>query len=163
MAYSAPCATPGPITGGRRVIEEHAGRPQLSELDYLLESPDDRAGALGFGLNNVPPAPRRKFNQTIDLEKLQSLAYALMKDEKHGDAEAIQVHDLLLLGTSMGGARPKAVVEDKDGLWIAKFSHPDDRWNHTRVSTRCSGLHDAAVSTPPRAGWRVSAAGTSCL
>ena len=123
----------GPDYWGRRVIEKHAGRPQLSELDYLLESPDDRAGALGFGLNNVPPAPRRKFNQTIDLEKLQSLAYALMKDEKHGDPEAIQVHDLLLLGTSMGGARPKAVVEDKDGLWIAKFSHPDDRWNHTRV------------------------------
>jgi len=153
----------GPDYWGRRVIEKHAGRPQLSELDYLLESPDDRAGALGFGLNNVPPAPRRKFNQTIDLEKLQSLADALMKDEKHGDPEAIQVHDLLRLGTSMGGARPKAVVEDKDGLWIAKFSHPDDRWNHTRVSTRCSGLHDAAVSTPPRAGWRVSAAGTSCL
>jgi serine/threonine-protein kinase HipA len=123
----------GPDYWGRRVIEKYAGKPRLSELDYLLESPDDRAGALGFGLNNVPPAPRRKFNQTIDLEKLQSLADALMKDEKPGDPEATQVHDLLLLGTSMGGARPKAVVEDKDGLWIAKFSHPDDRWNHTRV------------------------------
>jgi serine/threonine-protein kinase HipA len=43
---------------------------------YLLESPDDRAGALGFGLNNVPPAPKRKFNRTLDLEKLQTLADA---------------------------------------------------------------------------------------
>jgi serine/threonine-protein kinase HipA len=39
----------------------------------------------------------------------------------------------MLLGTSMGGARPKAVVEDEDGLWIAKFNRPDDHWNNTRV------------------------------
>ena len=62
----------GPDYWGRRVIEKHAGKAQLGELDYLLHSPDDRAGALGFGLNQVPPAPQRKFNQTLDLEKLQS-------------------------------------------------------------------------------------------
>ncbi|GGI25923.1 MULTISPECIES: hypothetical protein [Bradyrhizobium] len=39
----------------------------------------------------------------------------------------------MLLGTSMGGARPKAVVEDDHGFWIAKFNRPDDRWNNTRV------------------------------
>lgn len=39
----------------------------------------------------------------------------------------------MLIGTSMGGARPKAVVEDNDGLWIAKFNRPDDRWNNARV------------------------------
>jgi serine/threonine-protein kinase HipA len=33
----------------------------------------------------------------------------------------------------MGGARPKAVVEDDDGLWIAKFNRPDDPWNNPRV------------------------------
>src|SRR5208283_617222 len=53
----------GPDYWGRRVIEKHAGKPLLGELDYLLESPDDRAGALSFGLNNVPPAPLRKFNK----------------------------------------------------------------------------------------------------
>jgi serine/threonine-protein kinase HipA len=37
----------GPDYWGRRVIEKHAGIPKLGELDYLLESPDDRAGALG--------------------------------------------------------------------------------------------------------------------
>ena len=39
----------------------------------------------------------------------------------------------MLLGTSMGGARPKAVVQVGDGLWIAKFNRDDDRWNNTRV------------------------------
>ncbi len=123
----------GPDDWGRRVIEKYAGKAQLGELDYLLESPDDRAGALGFGLNNVPPAPQRKFNKTLDLEKLQALADALVKDELPNDPEAPQVQDLLLLGTSMGGARPKAVVQDDDGLWIAKFNRADDRWNNTRV------------------------------
>jgi serine/threonine-protein kinase HipA len=123
----------GPDFWGRRIIEKHAGKAKLSELEYLLESPDDRAGALGFGLNKVPPAPLRKFNKTLDLEKLQEMAEALVRDEFPNDPAAPQVQDLLLLGTSMGGARPKAVVQDRDGLWLAKFNRPDDRWNNTRV------------------------------
>jgi len=124
----------GPDYWGRRVIEKHAGKPMLSELDYLLESPDDRAGALGFGLNAGPPAPRRNFNKTIELERLQATAEALMRDERPAEeSEAVQIQELLLLGTSMGGARPKVVVEDNKGLWIAKFNRADDRWNSARV------------------------------
>jgi serine/threonine-protein kinase HipA len=33
----------------------------------------------------------------------------------------------------MGGARPKAVIEDGGELWLAKFARPDDRWNSERV------------------------------
>ncbi|GHV35921.1 hypothetical protein FACS1894187_09650 [Synergistales bacterium] len=40
---------------------------------------------------------------------------------------------MLLLGTSMGGARPKAVVSDKDNLWLAKFNSDKDRWNNAIV------------------------------
>jgi len=123
----------GPDFWGRRVIEKHAGKPRLGELDYLLDSPDDRAGALGFGLQVTPPAPRRKFNRTLDLEKLQELADALVLDDIPADPDAPQVQDLLLLGTSMGGARPKTVVQDKGALWIAKFARPDDRLNYPRA------------------------------
>jgi len=118
---------------GRRVIEKHAQKSMLGEMDYLLESPDDRAGALGFGLNSTPPAPLRAFNKTLDLEKLQEVAEQLINDEIPNAPAAPQVQELLLLGTSMGGARPKAVVQDDEGLWIAKFNRPDDRWNNTRV------------------------------
>ena len=120
---------------GRRVIEKHTGQTQLSEIDYLLYSPDDRAGALGFGLNREPPAPRRKFNQTMELERLQALADLIIADEDLPDgAEAEQAQKLMGgNGTSMGGARPKAVVEDEDGLWIAKLRHPEDKWNDARV------------------------------
>lgn len=122
-----------PDDWGRRVIEKHAAKSNLEEMDYLLESPDDRAGALGFGLGSVPPAPMRKFNQTLDLGKLQDLADALVKDEIPSDPAAPQVQELLLLGTSMGGARPKAVIQDDQGLWMAKFNRFDDRWNYARV------------------------------
>jgi serine/threonine-protein kinase HipA len=123
----------GPDYWGRRVIEKHAGLAQLGELDYLLNSADDRAGALGFGLGQSPPAPRRKFNKTLELAKLQEVAEALMREEDVKAEEAAQVQDLMLIGTAMGGARPKAVVEDDEGLWVAKFNRPDDRWNNTRV------------------------------
>lgn len=119
---------------GRRVIEKHLGRTELGEIDYLLRSPDDRAGALGFGLNREPPAPRRKFNQTMELERLQALAEIIIADEELPKGEeAEQVQNLVDGGTSMGGARPKAVVEDGNALWIAKFRHPEDKWNDARV------------------------------
>jgi serine/threonine-protein kinase HipA len=122
---------------GRRVIEKRAGLPQLGELDYLLQSPDDRVGALGFGLNQDPPAPCRTFNRTLDLARVQALADRLIAEEDPevpvADDELSQVEDLLLLGTSMGGARPKTVVEDDGKLWIAKLNRQDDPWNHARV------------------------------
>lgn len=115
-----------PDSWGRRVIEKHAGLIQLGELDYLLQSPDDRAGALSFGLHATPPSPTRRFNRTIDLGRLQALTDQVIADDQ-------QIQDLLLLGTSMGGARPKAVVEDENALWIAKFNRSDDPWNCARV------------------------------
>jgi len=124
----------GPDYWGRRVIEKHAGLPAIGEIDYLLYAPDDRAGALGFGLGQNPPTPKRNFNRTIVLQKLIGLADAIIADEEVADEpEAQQVQDLMMVATSMGGARPKAVVEDDDGLWIAKFNRSDDKWNHARV------------------------------
>lgn len=124
----------GPDYWGRRVIEKNAGKTQLGELDYLLFSADDRAGALGFGLGREPPGPRRNFNKTLELEELQRIVDTLIADEtpEPGD-EVAQVQNLMLIGTLMGGARPKAVVEDDQGLWVAKFNRDDDRWNNTRV------------------------------
>ena len=133
---------------GRRVIERHVGQSQLGEIDYLLYSPDDRAGALGFGLNQTPPAPKRKFNQTLELAKLQDIATAIINDEELPvDPSETQALELMLAGTSMGGARPKAVVEDKSGLWLAKFNRFDDKWNNARVEhamlvlARLCGMH----------------------
>jgi len=119
---------------GRRVIEKRAGLALMEDFDYLMRGPDDRAGALGFGLDVKPPIPRRRFNRTLDLARLRKAAEAVVADDPDLAGSAGKgVEDLLFLGTSMGGARPKTVVQDGDDLWIAKFGRRDDRWNHPRV------------------------------
>ena len=139
-----------PDSWGRRVIERRTGLAQIEEFDYLLHGPDDRAGALGFGLQVDPPAPENRFNRTLDLDSLQSAADAVIADgpERAGSAGA-QVEELLWPGTSLGGARPKAVVQDAHALWIAKFARQNDRWNHPRAErgmlalARACGLNAA--------------------
>lgn len=123
-----------PDAWGRRVIERRSGG-EISEFDHLLRAPDDRAGALGFGLDTEPYFPANRFNRTRDLERLQQAADAIINDEPEAAGSAAeQAEDLLLLGgTSMGGARPKVVVEDDDALWIAKFARTDDSYNQPRT------------------------------
>jgi serine/threonine-protein kinase HipA len=137
---------------GRRVIEHNAGKAQLDEFDYLMHGPDDRAGALGFGLNVEPPAPRREFSRALDLAYVQEMADRIQQGESRQIANAVdarQVQELMLEGTSMGGARPKSVIEDDDSLWVAKFSAPGDRWSHARAEhaflslAKACGLHVA--------------------
>jgi serine/threonine-protein kinase HipA len=119
---------------GRRVIEKHSGHTVLDEFDYLMKGPDDRAGALGFGLNVEPFAPRRSFNRTLDLERLQATADAIIEDNPDRAGSAFdQAQELIDPGSAMGGARPKTVVQDNDDLWIAKFGQQDDRWNYPRI------------------------------
>lgn len=124
---------------GRKLIDKRLGLAEPTELDYLLNSPDDRAGALGFGLNAKPPAPMRRFNRTMDLGRVIAFADQIAAADADpslpqpaGD-DAEQVEELIRAGTSMGGARPKATLEDADALWIAKFPHPEDKWNNPRV------------------------------
>jgi serine/threonine-protein kinase HipA len=137
-----------PDSWGRRVIEKITGHTQLEEFDYLMQGPDDRAGALGFGLNVEPPAPKRTFNRTLDLERLQVAADAIINDKPDiAGSTAEQIEELLLPGTSMGGARPKAVVEHEKDLWLAKFSRQDDRWNHPRVEHGLLKLAEACNLT----------------
>lgn len=129
-----PLRDASPDAWGRRIIEKHTGRTDLTEVDYLLHSPEDRAGALSFGRDKVPPAPSRKFNQVIQLETLLAAAEQFMEDEAAGKPGVPeQMLELLQPGTSMGGARPKNVVEDAEGLWLAKFPDRSDRWNNARV------------------------------
>jgi serine/threonine-protein kinase HipA len=124
-----------PDAWGRRVIERELGRTGLDEADFLLHSPDDRVGALSFGLAEKPPGPFRGYNKLIQLDALLALAERVMNDAPAAaeDPDRAQVERLLRPGTSVGGARPKNVVEDGEGLWIAKFPDRGDRWSNARV------------------------------
>jgi len=117
---------------GRLVIERAVGG-ELDDIGLLLRTPDDRAGALGFGLNATPPAPNYVFNRTLRLEDLMRAAQKVLSDTE-ADQELVRRYEQLnLVGTAMGGARPKAVVEDEDGLWLAKFPRKDDKFDVPRA------------------------------
>ncbi len=116
-----------PDAWGRRVIERSLARTDLDGPDYLLNSPEDRAGALSFGLGAVPPSPVRDFNRTLELAALLDAARRIEDDLPAAIGAGLEV------GTSMGGARPKAVVRDDERLWLAKFPSRGDRWNNARV------------------------------
>ncbi len=140
---------------GRKLISLHVAKHPLSEMDYLLHSPEDRVGALGFGLNVKPPAPRREFNERIKLSQLQEDVDTILNDEYasrlHNTASQIQASELLLVqaGTSMGGARPKAVIEHNNQLWLAKFNAPRDSWNNARVEHAMLHLaRKCGINTP---------------
>lgn len=152
-----------PDAWGRRVIERHLGKASLSEVEYLLNSPEDRAGALSFGRGKQPPAPQSRFNRIVDLEALLEHARRVEEDgalsrygalaSKIADSTADQLHELLQPGTSMGGARPKNVVEDDAGLWIAKFPERSDRWNNARVEASMLALAAECGIRVPACKW----------
>lgn len=123
-----------PDAWGRLVIDRMSGRTDLTEIEYLLESPEDRAGALSFGLGVEPPAPVRAYNRVVHLDELREAARLI---EKGASTEVVreQVRQVLEPTTSMGGARPKNTVEDDNGLWVAKFPARADRWNNAAVES----------------------------
>lgn len=119
-----------PDAWGRTVIQRQLGRADLTETDFLLHSPEDRAGALSFGKSPTPPALVHQFNKVLRLNLLLEEAERI---EQGLPLAAPQVDDLVHPGSSLGGARPKNVVEDQDGLWVAKFPARGDRWNNAAV------------------------------
>ena len=120
-----------PDAWGRRVIEHKLQRSpgDLEEIDYLLSGPQDGAGDLSFGLKLEPPAAQRRYNRTYQLADLVAAAEAI----EEGKPVPEQLLDQLEPGTSMGGARPKATIEDGDRLWIGKFPEKADRCNLQRI------------------------------
>src|SRR5215472_4171770 len=127
-----------PDAWGRRIIERNLNRFDLSEVDYLLNSPEDRVGALSFGRGKTYPRPAAPFNNVLELDKLLEFARAVEEDD---EVELpAQMQELIQPGTSLGGARPKNVVEDDEGLWIAKFPEKNDRWNNARVESAMLNL-----------------------
>ncbi len=78
---------------------------------------------------------RAALRSTLHLEALLEAAQRL-EALAPGDpvpAALQRLQSLVEAGTSMGGARPKNVVVDDDGLWLAKFPARGDRWNNAAV------------------------------
>jgi len=120
-----------PDAWGRRVIQAKLGLPEadVSEIDYLLNGPDDGAGNLRFGPTSKPPAALRPFNRTHQLEALTKAAEEL---EETGNLPH-EVLEQLEPGTRMGGARPKVTIEDGNRIWLTKLPEKNDKMNMQRI------------------------------
>ncbi len=121
----------GPDAWGRLVIEHKLQRSpgDLEEIDYLLNGPQDGAGCLSFGSKLEPAASKRRYNRTHQLAELVAAAEAI----EEGKRVPVHILEQLEPGTSMGGARPKATIEDGNRVWLGKFPEKSDRCNPQRV------------------------------
>lgn len=111
-----------PDDWGRGLLARSAPGRILDESDYLLGINDEtRQGALryrdadGLWLTSASPVP-----VLMDLPGLRRAA----RDAESGTHQPLR--ELAAAGAGTGGARPKVVVGDADGLWIAKFGRQDD-------------------------------------
>lgn len=115
---------------GRRAKSNKETARTLSEADYLLGVNDElRQGALRFSEKIdgefLSPKDKQSIPPLIDLPKLLAASERFIDDKEN-------LEDLRLLlapGSSLGGARPKSSVMDKNGnLAIAKFPRKDDEF-----------------------------------
>lgn len=140
----------------RRRAEREGQAPRtVREIDYLLMVDDEaRQGALRFaereggqflaehGPTKIPPL--------IELPRLLSAAEHVMSETDSDE----DLRLLLAPGSSLGGARPKASVRDRDGhLAIAKFPNKGDEVN--AVLWEALALTLAAKAGIPVPAWRI--------
>jgi serine/threonine-protein kinase HipA len=139
----------------RRAERERQAPRTLREIDYLLLVSDEaRMGALRFA--DSEGGPFLAGRDAAQIPPLVELARLLAASDRVLD-ETDTEEDLRLLlapGSSLGGARPKASVRDRDGhLAIAKFPSKGDE--HNVVLWEALALTLAAKAGIDVPGWRL--------
>ncbi len=149
-----------PDAWGRRVIinrltgwkGDEARNVEFDELTFLLNSGSDRAGALDFQASPENYVAREPANATLD-QLLDAAAHIERGEPIPQDLESALFH-----GSSIGGARPKALIEDDTTKFIAKFSATNDTYAVVKaefIAMRLAvhaGLNVAGVALRAAAG-----------
>jgi len=118
---------------------------QLDELTYLLESGSDRIGALDFQRSPTIYEPRCSVNVSLD-----ELFESAERVEK-GIPLTTELDQALYHGSSIGGARPKALIESNDKKFVVKFSSSSDIYSVVKAEfiamrlAQLAGLNVAPV------------------
>lgn len=126
----ASCLRDGsPDAWGRRVIIHRLmgkaadASTELDELTCLIQSGSDRIGALDFQHSPNTYVPRDAGDAT--LEELLEASDRVQNRQPLTP----KLKRALNNGSSVGGARPKALIQDGDTQYIAKFSSPTDTYS----------------------------------
>lgn len=139
-----------PDRWGERIIR-HVDRPaRLSILEMLLFAGDDRFGALGVSVSADQYLPRHlgPYPQLRDLAQLS----AAMEDLQTQAPVTAAMQRLIQPGVTLGGARPKALLQTDAGACVIKFSELDDAVDTPLVE-------HATMTLAAKAGIRVAATG----
>ena len=141
-----------PDAWGRRVIINKklgltgadTDTAELDELTYLLESGSDRIGALDFQRSPTEYLPRSANNVTME-----ELIESAERVEK-GVPLTPELDQALLHGSSIGGARPKALIQDQGKKYVAKFSSSTDLYSIVKAEFIAMRLaHLAGLNVAP--------------
>jgi serine/threonine-protein kinase HipA len=142
-----------PDAWGRRVIINkkfglkgaNTDTATLDELTYLLESGSDRIGALDFQQSPTDYIPRLVKN--VSMEELVQSAERV----ERGVPLTPELDQALYHGSSIGGARPKALIEEGGTKYIAKFSATNDLYSVVKAEfiamrlAKLAGINVASV------------------
>ena len=140
-----------PDAWGRRVIINrllglkgaNTDTDELDELTYLLESGSDRIGALDFQRSPTEYVPRTAINPSVE-ELLES-----SERVEKGILLTPELDQALFHGSSIGGARPKALIQDQNRKYIAKFSSSTDLYSVVKaefIAMRLAALAELNVA-----------------
>ncbi len=113
-----------PDRWGERVIRVLDKPPRLSLLEYLYFAGDERFGALGVSTSADEYLPRRlgPLPELADVAQIDEL----VKKVAAGEPVPAEQRRLIAPGVTMGGARPKALLNIGGEQWVLKFSEPGE-------------------------------------
>ncbi|QHE74724.1 type II toxin-antitoxin system HipA family toxin [Hydrogenophaga sp. PBL-H3] len=108
-----------PDRWGERVIRLLYRPPRLSLLELLYFTGDDRFGALGVSTSSDHYLPHESpaLPQLGDAQALHALVRRVQQGASVDEVE----RRLIAPGATMGGARPKALVDIDGQSWVLKF------------------------------------------
>jgi len=109
-----------PDRWGERVIRFLDKPPRLSLLEYLYFAGDDRFGALGVSTSGETYLPRYlgPLPALADADTIHELIRKVQDNEPVPEAQK----RLISPGVTLGGARPKALIDIAGEQWVVKFA-----------------------------------------
>lgn len=109
-----------PDRWGERVIRWIDKPPRLSLLEFLYFAGDDRFGALGVSTSAEEYLPRRlgPLPGLTDADQIHDLIRRVLANEPVPPVQK----QLISPGVTLGGARPKALLDIAGEQWVIKFS-----------------------------------------
>lgn len=140
-------ADAGPDDWGRKLIEHERGPAAVHDpLEVLRLTNGSGTGALLFSQSRERPAPARAVIADVQLTELEQAARTIAAGGRVSDRALQLVYEH---GSSLGGARPKALVASEGSQWIAKFARDNDALDIPRLEWACLSLaREAGIAVP---------------